>query len=262
MTSPLGSTAFVRVRRLAAQGLVIATLVGLWQVLSVAKIISSAAAPSFSSTMSALLSMAHTAGFWSSLWATIVLFAYGTVLTALIGVPLGVLVGSSRWIYRFLRPTIESIRPIPPIVIYPVAILTVGTGFNFSAVLILQGAMWPLLILTAYGVDVVPEVTLDTATIFRINWWRRILFVRLAQALPIVGSGLRIGSGIVFAVSIMAGYIAGAPGLGQQLGLASQANNLSDEFAVTVVIGLLGVVVIALFSALERRTQRWRFVAS
>ena len=179
-------------------------------------------------------------------------------LSAFIGVPLGVLIGSNRFIYQLLRPTIDALRPIPPIVILPVAIMTVGTGLNFSAVLILQGAMWPLLIVTAYGVDIVPPVTLDTAQIFHVSWWRKMVFVRLAQALPFVGSGLRIGAAIVFAVSVMAGYVAGGPGLGEQLGQASQVNNLPLEFAITIIIGIFGIAIIALFSRIEARTSRWR----
>lgn len=239
----------------------LALLALLWQSLSATGIIDKNAMPSFWQTLTALIDFVNSGTFVHAGLATLEVFVYGMVLSTCIGVPLGVLIGSNRFLYDLLRPTIDALRPIPPIVILPVAIMTVGTGLNFSAVLILQGAMWPLLIVTAYGVDVVPSVTLDSARIFKFSWWRSMVFVRMAQALPFIGSGLRIGAAIVFAVSVMAGYVAGAPGLGQQLGQASQANNLPLEFAITVLIGLFGIVIIAIFARIEAKTSRWRVVS-
>ena len=56
----------------------------------------------------------------------------------------------------------------------------------------------------------------------------------------------------------MAGLVGGAPGLGQLLGLASQANDLPALFALTMAIGFFGVVVISIFSSVERRLNRWK----
>jgi ABC-type nitrate/sulfonate/bicarbonate transport system permease component len=180
------------------------------------------------------------------------------LVSIFIGIPLGLLLGSNKIIYRLSRPTIEALRPIPPIVILPVVLVAVGYGFNLSALLIAQGAMWPLLIMTSYGVATVPQVALDTASVFHFSFFRRLFFVRLAQALPLIGSGIRLAAAIAFAVAIMAGLVGGAPGLGQLLGLASQANDLPTLFALTLAIGFYGVIVISTFSALERRLNRWK----
>lgn len=196
--------------------------------------------------------------FWASADDTLRAWALGLLITVVVGVPLGLLMGSQRTVWRLCRPTIEAIRPLPPVVVLPLAILLLGAGFNFSAVLIAQGALWPLLVMTSYGVSTVPEVTLETARIFRINFWRRLFFVRLGQAIPLLGSGLRIAASTAFAVSIMAGLVAGGPGLGQNLTLSSQANDLPLTFALTIAVGLFGVIILLTFGAFERRITRWR----
>jgi ABC-type nitrate/sulfonate/bicarbonate transport system permease component len=251
-------TTYGRWARFALQCTGIAVLAAVWQIASLTNWLPQAVAPSFTQTISALYQQIQAYSFWAGTANTFRAWGYGMLVSSLLGIPLGLLLGSNKIIYRLSRPTIEAVRPIPPIVILPVVLVAVGYGFNLSALLITQGAMWPLLIMTSYGVATVPQVALDTATVFQFSFFRRLFFVRLAQALPLIGSGIRLAAAIAFAVSIMAGLVGGAPGLGQLLGLASQANDLPTLFALTVAIGFYGVIVISLFSALERRLNRWK----
>lgn len=244
--------------RLALQCSGVVVLAIIWQISSALNWLPKAVAPSFFETMAGLGHQLHTAQFWAGTGNTFRAWAYGMLVSTFIGIPLGLLLGSNKFIYRLSRPTIEALRPIPPIVILPVVLVAVGYGFNLSALLIAQGALWPLLIMTSYGVDTVPLVALDTAKVFRFSFFRRLFFVRLAQALPLIGSGIRLAAAIAFAVSIMAGLVGGAPGLGQLLGLASQANDLPALFALTIAIGFYGVIVLGVFSALERRLNHWK----
>jgi ABC-type nitrate/sulfonate/bicarbonate transport system permease component len=230
----------------------------IWQIASTTGTLNDEAAPPPASALAAFGHLVRSAAFWSSAGATMRAWSLGVAMTILIGVPLGVVLGARPNLWRWCRPTIEAIRPIPPVVVLPLAILVLGAGFSFTAVLIAQGAVWPLLIMTRYGVTSVPTVTLETAQIFRINLWRRLVFVRLGQAVPLLGSGLRIAAGSAFAIAIMAGLVGGGPGLGQNLTLASQANDLPLTFALTIAVGLFGLVILLSFGALERRVTRWR----
>ena len=253
-----GETSYGRWAHFALQCSGVVILAILWQISSIAGWLPKAVAPSFIQTISGLWQISHTGTFWVGTANTFKAWAYGMFVSIVIGIPLGLLLGSNKVVYRLSRPTIEAIRPIPPIVILPVVLVAVGYGFNLSALLIAQGAMWPLLIMTSYGVATVPQVALDTATVFHFSFFRRLFFVRLAQALPLIGSGVRLAAAIAFAVAIMAGLVGGAPGLGQLLGLASQANDLPALFALTLAIGFFGVMVISIFSSVERRLNRWK----
>jgi len=236
----------------------VGAVLAIWQIASTTGTLNAEAAPPPASALSALGHLVRTGSFWAGAGDTMRAWALGVAVTIVIGVPLGVMLGARPRLWRWCRPTIEAIRPIPPVVVLPLAILILGTGFSFTAVLIAQGAVWPLLIMTRYGVTSVPDVTIETVRIYRIDLMRRIVFVRLGQAVPLLGSGLRIAAGTAFAIAIMAGLVAGGPGLGQNLTLASQANDLPLTFALTIAVGLFGLVILLGFGALERRVTRWR----
>ena len=243
---------------MAVRVLGVAAVAGVWQLASASGALSSTVAPSFWRASAQLLDLVHTMAFWASVRATFEVWCLGMAVTVGVGVCVGVLLGSSQTLYRWCRPTIEAIRPIPPIVILPLAIIILKAGLRFSAVLVVQGAIWPLIVLTSYGVETVPRVTLDTAKVYRLGFFRRMFFVRLAQALPFIGSGLRIAAATAFAVAIMVGLVAGGPGLGQVLAVAGQGFDLPLTFALTMAVGFFGLVVIAVFSRLERLLTRWK----
>ena len=156
----------------------------------------------------------------------------------------------------------EALRPIPPIVILPLALLVLSGGVGFKVLLIAQGALWPLLIQTSYGVRDVDAVVLDTARSFRLGPVRRILFVRIPAALPIVATALRLAAATAFAVSLATELVGGAPGLGQLLVVATSGNNLPQVYALTLAAGLFGLLVAGLFGAVQRPLLRWQSVAS
>lgn len=240
----------------------IGSLGALWQVAAQFHWLDAHVLPSFSSSIASLGHLMLTLSFWHAVVATLQVWSYGMAITLLVGIPLGVVLGSSPMIFRWTKPTIEALRPIPPIVLLPLAIIIFKAGLRFSAVLVVQGALWPLVILTSYGVDTVPAVALDTARIYKLGLFRRVVFVRIAQALPLIASGLRIAAATAFAVSIMVGLVAGGPGLGQLLAVAGQGFNLPLTFALTMAVGLLGLVVLVVFASLERRLTKWKPASS
>ncbi len=240
----------------------IGSLAALWQFAAQFHWLDARVLPSFSSSVSRLAHLMGTWSFWHAVLATMQVWSYGMIITITVGVPLGVVLGSSPTVYRWTRPTVESVRPIPPIVLLPLAIIVFKSGFRFASVLVVQGALWPLVVMTSYGVDTVPAVALDTARIFKFGLFRRIFFVRIAQALPLIASGLRIAAATAFAVSIMVGLVAGGPGLGQKLAVAGQGFDTPLTFALTMAVGGLGLVVLAAFASIERRLTKWKPVSA
>ena len=91
----------------------------------------------------------------------------GLGLAVALGVPAGILIGSSRWAYRALRVPIEFLRPIPSVALIPLAVLVYGTGLESKVFLATFACFWPMLIQTIYGVQDVDPVATDTARAVR-----------------------------------------------------------------------------------------------
>jgi ABC-type nitrate/sulfonate/bicarbonate transport system permease component len=238
-----------------ASGLAVVAV--LWQLATVSGLVPSTVAPTFTATLSDLGTLLGDGAFWRQVWATLRSWALGLGLSILIAIPLGVLLGTTHRAYGFFRLPIESLRPIPPVVILPLALLLLGGDLLFKVVLITQGVVWPLMVQTVYGIRTTDPVTLDTATVFRIGRWRRIALFRLPAAAPMIATGLRLAAASAFAVAIVTELVGGATGLGQILIFAQSANDMTRVYSVTIFTGLAGVLITGIFVALERVLLRW-----
>lgn len=213
--------------------------------------------PTPSDTFAAATSLVQEGEFWTGLRLTLVSWAVGLTVSAVIAIPAGVILASSERAFSVVRVPLEAMRPVPPIVVLPLALLVLGGGLTFKVVLIAQGALWPLLIQTLYGVRGVDPVTLDTARAFRFGRLRTLLRVQLPAASPTIVTALRLAAATAFAVCIVCELVGGASGTGNLLVLASSGNDLPRIFALTFVIGVVGLGIGAAFTAAERRLLHW-----
>ncbi|HMR49964.1 MAG TPA: ABC transporter permease subunit [Arachnia sp.] len=219
--------------------------------------LASTAIPPLSATLVDLFTLVRLTSFWQALGLTLGSAALGFLLAAVLAIPLGVLLASKWWAARAAGVLVESFRPVPPIVILPLALLLLGGGLSFKLALILQGVFWVLLIQTIYGVRGVDPVLLDTADTFRIRGWRRLLLVRVPAAAPVIASSILLAATSAFGVSIVSELIGGERGLGQLLAVAQSGNNVVRVYAVTIAIGLVGLVVAAACRWLEHEILAW-----
>jgi ABC-type nitrate/sulfonate/bicarbonate transport system permease component len=213
--------------------------------------------PTVGDTVRSLRRLVTQGVFWERLAQTGQSWLLGLAVAALIGIPLGLLIGTSTLAQRLTRVTVEALRPIPPIVVLPLAILALKGGLAFKVVLIVQGALWPLLIQTTYGVRTTDPVALDTAASFRLGALRRMFLVRLPGAAAPIATGLRLAAATAFAVSLVTEIVGGARGLGAFLVAAQTGGDSATVFALTIVAGLYGLVIALVFSAIERRVLRF-----
>ncbi len=224
----------------------------LWESASRTGLLRSDVAPSFMDTAAELGALIPEPQFQSAVGDTLSSWLFGFAVTAGLAIPIGLLFGANPWAWKWFNSTFEAIRPIPPIVLLPLAILVMGSGRSFTTVMIAQGVFWIILLQVTYGSTVISPVALDTATVFKVGPWRRYLIFRLPSAAPIIATGLRIAAGISLAVEIMSELIGGVPGVGQLLIAAQAGNDLPLIYALTGFTGLLGLVVAVLFRGLER----------
>jgi NitT/TauT family transport system permease protein len=187
--------------------------------------------------------------------------ALGFGAAAVIGIPLGLMLGWYPALNQVVNPLLEILRPISPIAWIPVAIILLGVGDHAATSLIFLGAFFPIVVASADGVANVPLVFRLAARNFGLGPVRLLTRVVFPAALPKMIVGLRIALGIAWLVVVAAEMIAVDSGLGY---LVIDSRNSGKRYdlvvAAMLIIGLLGLALDLVFRRLERlRSVRWGF---
>jgi ABC-type nitrate/sulfonate/bicarbonate transport system permease component len=213
--------------------------------------------PPISETLSTLGEELGEASFWEAVGNTLQGWALGLGIAAGLAIPIGIVIGSSRLLYRAMRGVIEFLRPIPSVALIPLAILIYGTGLESKVFLAAFAAFWQLLVATLYGVQDVDPVATDTARSFGFSRLQRLFRVTLPSAVPYIATGLRIASAVSLILTVTAELVIGSAGLGRSINLARSGGNEELMYALILTTGILGVLLNGIFVHAERRVLRW-----
>ncbi|WP_270939031.1 nitrate ABC transporter permease, partial [Falsiroseomonas oryzae] len=182
--------------------------------------------------------------------------ALGFALSAVIGIALGMLVGSSRIAMRALDPLFQVLRTVPPLAWLPLSLAAFREAQPSAIFVIFITAVWPIIINTAVGVRNVPADYRNVARVIRLSpldWFLRIV---VPAAAPYIFTGLRIGVGLSWLAIIAAEMLIGGVGIGFFVWDAWNSSNLSDIVVALVYIGLVGFVLDRLMAFLGRAVTR------
>ncbi|ALB70419.1 nitrate ABC transporter permease [Cronobacter muytjensii] len=168
--------------------------------------------------------------------------AVGFGLAALVGIPLGFLIGRFTFLGRMFHPLIALLRPVSPLAWLPIGLLLFQKAEPASSWTIFICSIWPMVINTADGVKRIPEDYLNVARVLQLSEWtvmRRILF---PAVLPAVLTGVRLSIGIAWLVIVAAEMLTGGLGIG--FWIWNEWNNLNVEniLIAIVIIGVVGLL--------------------
>jgi ABC-type nitrate/sulfonate/bicarbonate transport system permease component len=247
----------IRVPDWALPWLGVLSVLALFELLSRSNAINSHFFPPVTKMLSALWDQLGESSFWTAVGNTMEGWAIGLGIAAAIGIPLGILIGSSFLSYRSLRAVIEFLRPIPSVALIPLAVLVYGTGLESKVFLAVYASLWPILVQALYGVQDVDPVAMDTARSFRFGRLERMRRVTLPSALPYIATGVRISAAVSLILVVTAELVIGAPGLGRSINVAREGGATDLMYALIIVTGLLGWLINAVFVRAERRVLHW-----
>lgn len=244
---------------IAAKVLVVAALLGLWQLLTATGALSRASFPTMVSTLRALGDQLPTSSFWTTIGQTVEGWALGLALGGVAAILLGSAIGLSRFAHRSTAPVIEFLKAVPSIAILPLAIVVLGTHLEMKLTLVGYAVFFPLVIQVVYGVRALDPTVSDTAASLQVRGVRRFLVVVLPSAAPFIATGLRISAATALILEVVAELIGGAPGLGQRILTAENAGPTMFPlmYAFVLVTGILGIVLTGAFTLAEKRVLHW-----
>jgi ABC-type nitrate/sulfonate/bicarbonate transport system permease component len=181
----------------------------------------------------------------------------GLVVTIGLGVVLGVLIGSFRWLRSLTEPILEFFRAIPPPVLVPLLMLLVGINDQMKIVVIVSGAIWPVLLNTVEGVRAIDQVLSNTCATYRVAGFARLRYLVLPGAAPQIMTGVRQSLSIGLILMVISEMFGSSSGLGFTIILFQRSFAIPEMWSGIAVLGFIGIALSLISQGIERRVLAW-----
>ena len=195
---------------------------------------------------------------WHDLRASGIEFAWGYILSVIVGVPFGIAIGWYKKLAYVCDPFVNAMNATPRVALLPLIIIWLGIGILSKIGIIFLGAVFPLLINTRDGVKTTPHNLLTAARSFGASEWQIFRSVVIPSTVPFILTGLRLGVALSFFVIVISEFIGAEHGLGYLINDGRNFFLVPQMLGAAVVLGLLGYAGNALVRLFERRVLRWQ----
>ena len=166
----------------------------------------------------------------------------GFVLSALVAIPLGLLMGTFPAVKHFLSPLVDPLRFLPISALVPLFLVWFGIEETMKIMLLFVGTL----------------VYLQTATTLGASRWQLVRHVLVPGSLPAIGEALRVMNGIGWTYVILAEIVNARLGLGHIITVAGKRSHVDQIFAGVLVILFIGVVTDAMIRIANKQLFAWK----
>jgi NitT/TauT family transport system permease protein len=181
------------------------------------------------------------------LWASTQRILAGFIAGSLLGIPIGLAMGSFRPLRRILEPYTEFLRFIPSVAMITVAVIWFGIGEASKIFLIIYTTIFIVILNTAAGVSAIAPNKIRAAQALGATRAQIFLHVALPATVPYILTGMRLAMANSFTTIVAAELIAANEGLGKMLWDGRMFMLVDDIFVSLVCLGLLGFTVDRVF---------------
>ncbi len=179
--------------------------------------------------------------------------AVGFGLAAVVGIPLGFVIGRFTLLNRMLSPLISLLKPVSPLAWLPIGLLVFKSANPAAIWTIFICSIWPMVINTAVGVQRVPEDYLNVARVLKLSEWKIATRILLPSVMPYMLTGMRLSVGTAWLVIVAAEMLTGGVGIG--FWVWDEWNNLNVAHIIIAifVIGIVGLLLEWALMAVAKR---------
>lgn len=218
----------------------------------------------------------------SNVAVSLVRVLMGYLVAALIGIPLGILMGYYALAFRLMNTFLNLFRPIPPLAWVPLVMAWFGVAsmatalgvesgkmyvylnnLKFSMIFIIFiGGFYPILTSSIHGVTSLNRTLIDSARVLGASEFQVFRKVLLPAAMPSIMNGLRIGLGISWMCLVSAEMLPGSiSGVGYLITHAYTVASIDIVIAGMVCIGIVGTAMDRIFHFIENKKYSWQRLA-
>lgn len=182
----------------------------------------------------------------------------GVLLAFGVGIPLGILLGYFGKFYTHVEPALDFLRSIPPIIVFPLALMVFGTGDQSRIAVIVFGCVLIVVLNAALGVMNGNRVRIRVAQIMGARWYQILFRVVFFDALPQIFIGVRVALSMGVIIGIVTEMLVGARyGLGSRVVYAQTAYETPEMYFVIILVGSIGFLMNKGLGMMERKIVHW-----
>ena len=190
-------------------------------------------------------------------WASLVVINLGFVLSSIIAIPLGIMMGSFRIVQSALEPIVNFMRYLPVTSMIPLLILWIGIGIEEKIAVIFIGTFFQQIVMFADVSARVPNELFNAAYTLGARKRQVVMRVLLPATLPGIIDTLRVTMGWAWTYLVVAELVASSSGLGYMSMQAMRGLHADLIFVAILVIGFLGLVTDQIFKWIKIVALPW-----
>jgi NitT/TauT family transport system permease protein len=238
-----------------APWLLLAAIIILWQLVCSIFAISEFIFPSPYAIVTALIEYAGPiAGHaWRTYWVTMAGFGIAVV----VGVTLGMLIGSSPLLYAAAYPLMTAFNALPKAAFVPILVVWFGIGAGPAILTAFLISFFPIMVNIATGLATLEPELEDVLRVLGARRMDVLLKVGLPRSMPYFFASLKVAITLAFVGSTVSEMNASNDGIGYLLVSAGSSMKMPLAFAGLMVIGAMAMGMYELFAIVEKRTTGW-----
>ncbi len=258
LLEPRRRSVFVRFETAIVILISLTVVFSVWQAVVELGLVKRSFLPAPTDIFGAAVRLTQTGVLWKHFSYSAFNFVVGFAVAALVGIPLGLIMGTNRRLAIAISPYILTINAAPRIAFISLLIIWFGLGIQSKIILIVLSAFFPIVINAWTGARVVDPVLLRAGRSYGAGGWRLFWRVIIPFSLPFIMAGLRqgVGRGIVgivgselFGTNIGIGYLIITSGFNFRI---------PDLFVGVLVLAFMGIIANELIEFAERKMAPWR----
>lgn len=192
-----------------------------------------------------------------AIFASLMPLSFGYVIAALIGIPLGLLIGRYKKAEAALGFYVIAGYAMPMVALIPLFVLWFGLGLTVKVAIVVAMTIFPILITTWQGVRAVPKTMVEVGKAFVASEATIMRKIIIPATIPHIMTGLRLGIGRAIIGIVIAEFFTAIGGLGGLIIRAGQRFDTAAMFVPVLVLMVLGVALTHLVGWLEGRVAPW-----
>jgi NitT/TauT family transport system permease protein len=183
----------------------------------------------------------------------------GWALSAVIALPIGLMIGTFRPVQALLEPLTDFIRYMPAVAFIPLVMLWIGIDESSKIAIIFIGTFFQMILMVAEDVRRVPAAQVEAAQTMGASRGEVMELVLLQSAKPALLDTMRITMGWAWTYLVVAELVAANSGLGYSILRAQRFLHTDKIFGGIIIIGLIGLITDQLFRLAHRKAFPWMY---
>ncbi|MDF7626301.1 ABC transporter permease/substrate binding protein [Lactobacillaceae bacterium L1_55_11] len=181
-------------------------------------------------------------GLWSDMISTLTLVVMASLVSLIIGIPLGILMAKSPKTNAIVKPILDFMQTMPAFVYLIPAVAFFGIGVVPGVFASVIFALPPVVRFTALGIQQVPEALVEAADSFGSTTWQKLFKLELPNAKNTILAGANQTIMLALSMVVTASMI-GAPGLGRGVLSAVQHADVGAGFVNGIALVILAIII-------------------